>query len=140
MFVVEELTRSVTPRLLVATLVTSAIAVAEMRALLGNAPDFLVARGAVTPIASLPFYLVAGAWLGLLGAAYNATIVGFLDLFQWVQRLPAVVPAAMVGLVVGLLAWFAPSFVGSGDSLTQTIIWNGRARAWGRATGPAGPA
>ena len=68
--------------------------------------------GAVTPIASLPFYVVAGALLGLLGAAYNATIVGFLDLFQWVQRLPAVVPAAMVGLVVGLLARFAPSFVG----------------------------
>ena len=123
-FVIEELTRSVTPRLLVATLVTSAIAVAEMRALLGNAPDFLVARGAATPVALLPYYLVAGALLGLLGAAYNATIVGFLDLFQWLQRLPAVVPAAMVGLVVGLLAWFAPSLVGGGDFLAQTIIWN----------------
>jgi CIC family chloride channel protein len=31
----------------------------------------------------------------------------------------------MVGLVVGLLAWFAPSFVGGGDVLAQTIIWNG---------------
>ena len=123
--VIEELTRSVTPRLLIATLVTSAIAVAEMRALLGNAPDFLVARGAVTPVASLPYYLIAGALLGLLGVAYNATIVRFLDLFQWLQRLPALVPAAMVGLVIGLLAWFAPSFVGGGDFLAQTIIWNG---------------
>jgi CIC family chloride channel protein len=124
-FVIEELTRRVTPRLLIATLVASAIAVAEMRALLGNAPDFLVARGAATPISSLPYFLVAGALLGLLGTAYNATIVRFLDLFKWVQRLPAVVPAAMVGLVVGLLAWFAPSFVGGGDFLSQTIIWNG---------------
>ena len=124
-FVIEELTRRVTPRLLIATLAASAIAVAEMRALLGNAPDFLVARGAVTPVASLPYYLIAGVLLGVLGAAYNATIVRFLDLFQWLQRLPAVVPAAMVGLVVGLLAWFAPSFVGGGDFLSQTIIWNG---------------
>ena len=112
-------------RLLIATLVSCAIAVAEMRALLGNAPDFQVVRGTVTPVALLPCYLVAGALLGLLGAAYNATIVGLLDLFQWVQRLPAVVPAALVGLVIGLLAWFAPSFVGGGDSVTQTIIWNG---------------
>ena len=112
-----------------------------MRALLGNAPDYLVARGAVTPVAALPYYLVAGALLAVaVGRCIQRHHRRLLDLFQLVQRLPAVVPAAMVGLVVGLLAWFAPSFVGGGDSLTQAIIWNGLARAWGRATGPAGPA
>ena len=119
MFVVEELTRSVTPRLLVATLVTSAIAVAEMRALLGNVLDFLVSRAQ-----SLQSRRCHSTWLPEpcwgCWACIQRHHRRLLDLFQWVQRLPAVLPAAMVGLVVGLLAWFAPSFVGGGDSLIRS--------------------
>ena len=155
-FVVEELTRSVTPRLLVATLVTSAIAVAEMRALLGNAPDFLVARGAVTPIASLrgcsacrPLYRRQWlVWLsGCLPGSHPPLSVAVTP---WLpepagavgrciqrhhRRLSGSLPMGERSAAVGGNGWsgcragclFAPSFVGA-------------VTGWGRATRPAGPA
>ena len=59
-----------------------------------------------------------------MGAAYTHAILGSLavaDLARWV---PVAVRAALIGGLVGLLAWFAPQLVGGGDALTQQTLMN----------------
>jgi CIC family chloride channel protein len=70
---------------------------------------------------SLVLFLVMGVVLGLLGVAYNNTILGALKLAKRVYW-PVEARAAAIGAAVGLLAWFAPDLVGGGDGLTQQAL------------------
>jgi len=60
--------------------------------------------------------------LGVAGALYNSLSLQLLDWADRMSKYPAVARAAVIGAVVGLVAWFAPAFVGSGDTLTQSIL------------------
>lgn len=121
-FVLEELTRSVAPRLLIATLAAAAIAVAEMRAIFGDSTDFsMIARGFV-PNHALPLYLGLGALLGIFGAAYNVTIVWFLDFSERIRIVSPVILAALIGAIVALIAWFTPTLVGGGEILAEHVL------------------
>ena len=70
------------------------------------------------------WFLLLGAALGVAGAAYNLLSLRLLDLTEKLAKYPAVVRAAFIGAVVGLVAFFAPALVGSGDTLTQSILSN----------------
>jgi CIC family chloride channel protein len=88
---------------------------------LGDAPDFQVAPLPYPGFGTLPLYLTLGVVTGLLGVAYNRTILGALAaerLHHW----PVELRAALVGAAVGLLAWFAPGLVGGGDAITQQML------------------
>src|SRR5208283_4978780 len=123
-FVFEELTTSFTPWLLVATLSAATFAVAVMRWMIGNQYVFFVLPGSA-PIGRIEWYfLMLGGLLGVAGAAYNALSLRLLDLTEKLSQYPAVARAAFIGAVVGLVAFFAPALVGSGDTLTQSILSN----------------
>lgn len=123
-FVFEELTSSFTPWLLVATLAAASVAVWLMRLMLGNALDFAVRQVSPTqPWQALPFLLL-GLLVGLLGAVYNASIMGLLRVVDCLPEFSSVHRAALIGAIVGLVAWFAPALVGGGDNLTQAILSN----------------
>jgi len=123
-FVFEELTTSFTPWLLVATLSAATFAVAVMRWMIGNQYVFFVLPGSA-PIGRIEWYfLMLGGLLGVAGAAYNALSLRLLDLTEKLSQYPAVARAAFIGAVVGLVAFFAPAVVGSGDTLTQSILSN----------------
>ena len=77
-FVFEELTSSFTPWLLVATLAAAFTAVSLMRFVMGNHFDFAVAKIALVPVWKFWRFLVLGALLGAVGAAYNRLIVRLL--------------------------------------------------------------
>ncbi len=121
-FVVEELTRSVRTRLLLATLLATTSAATVMRVLIGNAADFATP---VLPGSSswglLP-YLVFGALVGLLGAWYNRLVLRAMTVFDQLDRIPLVLRAGIVGAAVGLLGWFLPAVVGGGDNLTAELL------------------
>ena len=124
-FVFEELTSSFTPWLLVATLSAATFAIAVMRAMIGNQAVFFVLPG-VAPNGSIGWsFLLLGGLLGISGAAYNALSMRLLDITDKLSKYPSLARAALIGAVVGLVAWFAPAIVGSGDTLTQTILSNG---------------
>jgi len=53
---------------------------------------------------------------------YNSLILALLRLSDRLAAIPSVTRAAFIGALVGLTAWFAPTLVGSGDALTQTIF------------------
>jgi chloride channel protein, CIC family len=67
-------------------------------------------------------FLALGALMGVVGALYNSATVGLIRI---ADRLPdrfSINRAAIIGAMVGLVAWFAPTLVGGGDNLTQAIL------------------
>jgi len=120
-FVLEELVRHFELPTTIATLGASASAIGAARFLLGQAPDFQVAPILYPGLATLPIHFTLGIAAGLVGVAYNRAILGALratDHLGW----PSDFCAAAIGAVVGLLAWFAPGLVGSGDAITQRML------------------
>jgi CIC family chloride channel protein len=121
-FVFEELTSSFTPWLLVATLAGTTFAVWIMRLILGNHLDFAVRQVSLTAVWKGWPFLILGVLLGAGGALYNSTVIGLLRFCDRFTRVSSVQRAALIGAVVGLVAWFAPAMVGSGDNLTQAML------------------
>ena len=121
-FVFEELTSSFTPWLLVATLAAASCAVWTMRLILGNQLDFTVRQVGLTVVWRGWPFLLLGALLGAIGALYNFTIIALLRVVDRMPGRSSVLRAGLIGAVIGLIAWFAPSLVGGGDNLTQGVL------------------
>ena len=121
-FVFEELTTNFTPWLLVSTLSAATFAVSTMRWMIWNQYVFFVLPGSVPGGTVDWYFLWLGGLLGIVGAVYNLISLRLLDLMERFARYPAVARAAVIGAVVGFVAYFAPAFVGSGDTLTQSIL------------------
>lgn len=120
--VFEELARRFTPEVMVATLASCSTAVLVMRAILGDSLDFVVAPLNEPSLATVAACTPLGAVLGGLGAAYNSAVFAWLDRFAAFERIPGFVRAAIVGGVVGLIAWFEPAIVGNGDPINQSVL------------------
>ena len=123
-FVFEELTSSFTPWLLISTLAAATVAVWLMRVMLGNALDFRVPQVSPTETWNKWPFLALGALLGLTGAIYNAAVMGLLRISDKISNISSLQRAAIIGAVVGLVAWFVPAMVGGGDTLTQVVLSN----------------
>jgi CIC family chloride channel protein len=121
-FVLEELVRRFDTRITIATFGASAGAIVVSRVLLGNEPDFQVAPLPYHGFATVPLHLALGVLVGLLGVAYNRTILGILSATERLRRCPVELRAAVIGALVGLLAWFAPGLVGGGDAITERTL------------------
>jgi chloride channel protein, CIC family len=123
-FVLEELMRRFDTRITIATLGASAAAIGVSRFLLGELPDFTVEPLPYPAFGSMPFYFVLGIVAGVLGVAYNRAILAGLDAADRLQRVgvPVELRAAAIGAVVGIIAWYAPQWVGGGDDITQAAL------------------
>jgi CIC family chloride channel protein len=120
-FVLEELLKSFHPRATIATLVASAAGFAVAAPLAGGAPDFHVPRMDDPSLASAPWVLVVGLVTGLLGVLYNRAVLAGLHRVD-ASRWPPEARAAVIGAVVGAVAWWGPHLVGGGDHLTQDAL------------------
>lgn len=121
-FVLEELTKSVRLRLAVVTLLAAGTAIAVMRSIIGNNPDYSVGISLDYTPWQLILFLAFGVLVGIMAAYYNRTVVGCIALFNRFRSVPVLVRAGIVGGAVGLLGWFAPQMVGGGDNITQNIL------------------
>ncbi|NQU38077.1 MAG: chloride channel protein, partial [Actinobacteria bacterium] len=121
-FVFEELTKSFRLRLVIPTLVGTATAITISRWILGDDPSFIVGDLAAYSAFAFLAFAVFGVIVGFLGAFYNVTVVWFMDTFDAIKRIPLLVKAAIVGAFIGGIAWFAPTLVGGGDTITQQMI------------------
>jgi CIC family chloride channel protein len=122
LFVFEEILRRFEPRAVMATGTACIAAVALQRAVLGLEPDFTVPVMRTPVVAGLALYLVMGLAAGAFGALYNHLILGLRGIADRVDQLPALAKGALVGALVGLVAWHMPKVVGGGDGLTQEIL------------------
>ncbi len=121
-FVLEELVQRFEHRIAIAALGAAASAITVAQMILGGAPDFHVAPMAPPSASGWPVFLVLGALAGVLAVAYNRAILGALALADSARRLPAEGRAALIGALVGAVAWFLPSLVGGGDNITQQVL------------------
>ncbi|MBU6527665.1 H(+)/Cl(-) exchange transporter ClcA [Methylocystis sp. MJC1] len=120
-FVLEELTQKFDQRVAIAALAASSTAIAVAHLLLGDAPDFTIPKLAY-PAASIgPLFFILGAVMGLFGVVYNRVLLATLSAVERLRLSPEN-KAAMIGAMVGALAWFAPGLVGGGDAFTQVAI------------------
>ena len=123
-FVLEELLRRFDTRTATAVLGASAGAIAVARVLLGVEPDFVVPNQPFPGFTTVPVHVVLGFIAGLAGAAYTRAIMGSLAVADQASRFPVAARAALIGGLVGLLAWYAPQMVGGGDAITQRTLIN----------------
>src|SRR5262249_36779950 len=119
LFVFEEILQRFEPRTVIATAAACITAVVFERAIFGVERDFVVAFVPPPATTSLGLFRLLGPLAGLLGALYNRLILGFGSVASALDRWPAGVKGACVGVAVGLLAWFMPTAVGGGDPITQ---------------------
>ncbi|UMB70616.1 ClC family H(+)/Cl(-) exchange transporter [Mycobacterium paraterrae] len=120
-FVLEELLKRFDPRTTIATLVASASGFVAAHLLVESRYDFDMKPLADPRLVEYGWILTIGVVTGLLGVAYNSSVMAALkraDASRW----PKEVRAALTGAGVGVLVWLAPGLVGSGDGLTQDAL------------------
>lgn len=121
-FVLEELRRDFAPGALTGAFVASVTADVVVRLLTGQSPVFHVASPPVPPLSCLPLFLILGLVAGLFGVLFNRTLLASLNLFARTSRWPLGLPAALVGVGVGAVGWFAPEALGGGGPLVQDTL------------------
>jgi len=128
-FVFEELLRRFELRVAVATLATCSGGLVIMRMLSGDHLIFAVPPIVVDLFPGYLLFLAFGVLIGALGVLYSRMVVVGLDFADRMRRISPEAQAAMVGGVVGLLAFFAPMAIGSGESQVQAMLDGGNAFA-----------
>jgi CIC family chloride channel protein len=122
LFVLEEIAKSASFRLLVPTVAGVGVAIACSRLILGDHPDFAVPDISNPPLFTLPMFLAFGVVLGLAGAVYNGLVVGLLSLANRITRVPALARAGFIGALIGVALFIDPLMVGGGDALAQLLL------------------
>jgi CIC family chloride channel protein len=121
-FVLEELVRRFETRIAIAALGASATAIAVARFFLGISPEFQIEPCPYPSSEAAALFLVLGVVAGFLAVAYNYTLLGTIAVANKLGRWPVELRAALVGCLVGVLAWFAPQLVGGGEPLAQATL------------------
>jgi CIC family chloride channel protein len=122
LFVFEEVLERFERRTVMATATACIVGVVFQRAILGAGRDFVVPTVPPPAMPSLVLFLLMGMVAGVLGALYNRLVLGFDRVTRRTASWPAGTKGAAVGAAVGVVAWFTPSSVGSGDQITQAIL------------------
>lgn len=120
-FILEELVKRFDHRMTLAALVASGSGFAVGRVFIGPGTDFTAPALAAPKLTQIPIVAAVGLVTGLVGVAYNHAVMRCLRIVD-TSRVPVVVRAAGIGACVGVVAWFAPDLVGSGNGLTQSAL------------------
>ena len=128
-FVFEELLRRFELRVAVATLAACSGGLVIMRMLIGDHLIFAVPPIVVDLFPGYLLFLAFGVVMGALGVLYSRMVVAGLDLADRTHRIRPEVQAAIIGGLVGLLAFVAPEAIGGGESQVQAMLDGGHAFA-----------
>jgi len=121
-FVLEEVQRDFHPFVFGAAFIAAAIADIVARVLAGAFPVFSVPDYPTPPIASLWIFAVMGIFAGILGVAFNRSLLGALNLFARVGGKWNLTLVAAVGAVIGIAGWFSPESIGGGHDLAEIAL------------------
>lgn len=72
-------------------------------------------------MSDVPLFVVVGLLTGAVGVLYNRAVMSSLKLVD-ASRPPREVRAGVIGGLVGLVGYYAPSMIGGGDQLTQRAL------------------
>lgn len=126
LFVLEELQGDFAPGILTASFLASLVADLVTRLLLGQRPVFEIAAAGAPPLGDLPFFVVLGLAAGLLGVAFNRSLLSSLRGFE---RLGALTrgraqgwTAGAVGVLIAVCGWYLPDALGGGARLLDATF------------------
>ena len=120
-FCLEEITRSFSPLVLMATVAAAVSASAVAGTLLGRGPVFHIEELPLLPVSQYVFLLPLGIFTGILGVLFNRVLIFTMDAYQ---KSP-VQGAAKYLLPLFLsfaLAFALPEVLGGGSALVDTLI------------------
>lgn len=121
LFVMEELRREMSPLTYATSLAASVLAVGVARFLLGQASSFTLTAPPPLPLTNLPAVLLVGALVGLVGVAFNRSIMATSGL-RMGRKWPRWACAAAVGAVTSLLFVFWSNVTGGGHGVAEEIL------------------
>ncbi len=90
--------------------------------MLGQGPDMQLPDLVMAPLETLPLFLLLGVLIGALGVLFNGLLLGSVASFRALGTPGAYTAAALAGLALGALLWFAPNTVGGGEGLVQQLL------------------
>jgi CIC family chloride channel protein len=103
-------------------LIAAVIADIVTRSFTGQQPSFHVTGYPLPSLAALPLFAVLGLLAGLVGVAFNQSLLWALRRFSSMTVLPRWARPAAVGALAGLLIWFLPEAIGGGHSTAELIL------------------
>jgi CIC family chloride channel protein len=121
-FTLEELRRPLLVSTYSGALVAVVCAVMVARALSGQLPSFEVRGFPAPPLASFPLVIAIGAIAGLLGVAFNRSLLALHRLSFRIRAVPRWCLPGLVGAGVGLCAWWLPDATGGGHAFAQRLL------------------
>ncbi len=121
-FVLEEVQKDFRQAVFGSVFIAAAVADIVARFASGQLPVFRIPSYPVPDLAALPAFAVLGVLAGVLGVVYNRSLVGTLNLFAKVPPRAVLLASALVGALVGIVAWFSPGAVGGGHALAETFL------------------
>ena len=121
-FVIEELQRELSPLTYGTALIAAVVADIVTRTFTGQLPSFHISGYAMPPLSALPLFAVVGVIAGLMGIAFNHSLLWTLRRFHAWKRMPRWARPALVAALAGLLAWWLPQAVGGGHSFAEGLL------------------
>lgn len=121
-FILEEVFRKITPLTFILAASAAAVSIFLQRAVFHMPQDYAVPVVPEAPALAAGLFFVFGAGVGVLGVVYNRLLLRLLWFSRGLGAAGTRWKAAVIGAVIGTLAWFAPDWVGSGDEITQNVL------------------
>lgn len=121
-FVLEELQRDFRPTVFGAAFLAAACSDVVARLCSGQVPSLSVHAYPTPSLELLPAFAVLGLAAGIFGIWFNRSLIGSLNRFAALGARRSLTVAGVVGALVGIVAYFAPSVVGGGHSLAETTL------------------
>ena len=121
-FTLEELQREFSPLTYGTALIAAVIADIVTRWSTAQTPSFHISGYPTPSLVALPLFAVLGVFAGLVGVAFNRSLLWALKRSTGVKKISPWLGAAAVGGIAGTLIWFIPEAVGGGHSTAQAVL------------------
>lgn len=122
LFVIEELHRELSARTFGGALVAALAADIVARAFGGHSPSFAISGYPPVPLSALPIAALIGIVGGVMGVAFNRTLIGTADLAVHIRKIPRWLMPGIVAAICGLAAWWIPEAVGGGHATAEHLL------------------
>lgn len=121
-FTLEELQREFSPLTYGTALIAAVVADIVTRTLTGQEPSFRITGYPTPSLAVLPLFAILGLLAGLVGVAFNRSLLWALKASGSMTKVPRWAHPALVGGLAGLLIWVLPDALGGGHRLAETLL------------------